>query len=119
LGGGEFLERKPAKFLSALLTWSLFVFVQVGFGLWLTKDFSGAFQHFMYFSGTLLSLQFVVMFNPRSLNDRTGNSTPRYSLTLEHIGYLNCERVPVGKPITSHDPGALDRFVNWLRRRKN
>jgi hypothetical protein len=56
---GEFLERKPAKFLPVMLMWSLFVFVQLGFGQWLTKEFNGAFQQFMYFSGTLLALQFV------------------------------------------------------------
>src|SRR5258705_13557697 len=28
---GEFLERKPAKLLPAMLAWSLFVFVQLGF----------------------------------------------------------------------------------------
>lgn len=56
---GEFLECKPAKFLPAMLAWSLFVFVQLGFGQWLTKEFNGAFQQFMYFSGTLLALQFL------------------------------------------------------------
>ena len=56
----EFLERKPAAFLPAMLAWSLFVFVQLGFGQWLTNEFNGAFQQFMYFSGTLLALQFVV-----------------------------------------------------------
>lgn len=57
----EFLERKPPKFLPAMLAWSLLVFVQLGFGLWLTKDFNGAFQQFMYFSGTLLAFQFAYM----------------------------------------------------------
>jgi len=56
---GEFLERKSAKFIPAMLAWSLFVFVQLGFGQWLTKEFNGAFQQFLYFSGTLLALQFV------------------------------------------------------------
>jgi hypothetical protein len=55
----EFLARKPTTFLQAMLVWSLFVFVQLGFGQWLTNEFNGAFQHFMYFSGTLLALQFV------------------------------------------------------------
>ncbi len=54
----EFLERKPAKFLPLMLVWRLFVFLQLGFGLWLTKDFSGAFQQFMYFSGTLVAVLF-------------------------------------------------------------
>ena len=56
----EFLERKPAGLLPAMLAWSLFVFVQLGFGQWLTNEFNGAFQQFMYFSGTLLALQFVM-----------------------------------------------------------
>jgi hypothetical protein len=56
----EFLERKSAKCLPAMLVWSLFVFLQLGFGQWLTKEFNGAFQQFMYFSGTLLALEFVV-----------------------------------------------------------
>ena len=56
----DFLERKSAPCLPAMLVWSLFVFVQLGFGQWLTKEFNGAFQQFMYFSGTLLALEFVV-----------------------------------------------------------
>ena len=56
----DFLERKPVKFLPLMLVWSLFVFLQLGFGQWLTKEFNGAFQQFMYFSGTLLALEFVV-----------------------------------------------------------
>jgi hypothetical protein len=56
----EFLERKPVAFLPAALAWSLFVFVQLSFGQWLTNEFNGAFQQFMYFSGTLLALQFVM-----------------------------------------------------------
>ena len=55
----EFLERKSMKCLPAMLVWSLFVFVQLGFGQWLTREFNGAFQQFMYFTGTLLALQFV------------------------------------------------------------
>lgn len=57
---GEFLERRPARWLPAMLVWSLFVFVQLGFGQWLTAEFNGTFQLFLYFSGTLLALQFVV-----------------------------------------------------------
>ena len=59
LFGAEFVECKPLRFLPVALAWSLFVFVQLGFGLWLTNDFNGAFQQFMYFSGTLVALQFV------------------------------------------------------------
>jgi hypothetical protein len=56
----EFLERHPAKCLPVMLVWSLFVFLQLGFGLWLTKDFNGGFQQFMYFSGTLLGVHFAL-----------------------------------------------------------
>jgi hypothetical protein len=59
LVSGEFLGRKPLRLLPVTLLWSLFVFLQLGFGQWLTGDFSGAFQQFVYFSGTLLSLQFA------------------------------------------------------------
>ena len=61
----EFLERKAAKCLPAMLVWSLFVFVELGFGQWLTKEFNGAFQQFMYFSGTLLALEFAVHSLPK------------------------------------------------------
>jgi hypothetical protein len=60
LVAGEFLERKPLKLLPSALVWSLFVFIQLGFGQWLTAEFNGAFQQFVYFSGTVLSLQFVL-----------------------------------------------------------
>jgi hypothetical protein len=62
----EFLERKPAAVLPAMLAWSLFVFVQLGFGQWLTNEFNGAFQQFAYFSGTLLALHFVMSSVSRS-----------------------------------------------------
>lgn len=55
----EFLGRKSPALLAWMLTWSLFVFVQLGFGQWLTREFNGAFQQFMYFSGTLLALHVV------------------------------------------------------------
>ena len=55
----EFLERKPAAFLPLALVWSLFVFLQLGFGQWLTGEFNGAFQQFMYFAGTLIALHTV------------------------------------------------------------
>jgi len=60
----EFLERKPPAVLPAMLAWSLFVFVQLGFGQWLTNEFNGAFQQFAYFSGTLLALHFVMSSAP-------------------------------------------------------
>ena len=52
----EFLRQRPAVFLCATLAWSLFVFLQLGFGQWLTSDFNGGFQQFMYFTGTLVAL---------------------------------------------------------------
>ena len=55
----EFLRQRPAIFLCATLAWSLFVFLQLGFGLWLTADFNGAFQQFMYFTGTLVAFHFA------------------------------------------------------------
>jgi hypothetical protein len=61
----EFFERKPLTFLPAMLAWSLYVFVQLGFGQWLTNEFNGAFQQFMYFSGTLLALHFVINTVPK------------------------------------------------------
>jgi hypothetical protein len=56
----EFLERQPLKCLPLMLVWSLFVFLQLGFGQWLTKEFNGGFQQFIYFCGTLLGLHFVL-----------------------------------------------------------
>jgi len=67
LGRIEFMARKPAIFLQAMLAWSLFVFVQLGFGQWLTNEFNGAFQHFMYFSGTLVALQFVTQWHDQEV----------------------------------------------------
>ena len=55
----EFLRQRSANILAAAAAWSLFVFLQLGFGQWLTGEFNGAFQQFMYFCGTLLALQFV------------------------------------------------------------
>ncbi len=59
LARGEFLGQRPLALLPGMLVWSLFVFLQLGFGLWLTSDFNGTFQQFMYGSGTLVSLIFV------------------------------------------------------------
>lgn len=55
----EFLKEGPAPWLTAALLMSLVVFLQLGFGLWLTKDFNGGFQQFVYFGVTLLALQHV------------------------------------------------------------
>ena len=63
LARGEFLERKRIALFPAMLAWSLLVFVQLGFGQWLTNEFNGAFQQFMYFSGTLLALHFVLNYS--------------------------------------------------------
>lgn len=56
---GEFLGRRPSTLLTWMLVWSLFVFVQLGFGQWLTSDFSAGAQLFAYFAGTLVALHFV------------------------------------------------------------
>ena len=56
---GEFLGRRPPTGLTAMLVWSLFVFIQLGFGQWLTAEYNGAFQLFAYFGVTLIALQFV------------------------------------------------------------
>lgn len=58
----EFLRPAPAVWLEAGVVWSLFVFLALGFGLWLTNDFNGGFQQFVYFCGTL-----VVLLTVRSL----------------------------------------------------
>jgi len=57
---GEFLERRPPVVLTWMLVWSLFVFVQLGFGQWLTAEFNGTAQLFAYFGVTLIALQYAV-----------------------------------------------------------
>ena len=47
---------KEPLWLARMLTWSLFVFLMLAFGQWLTNEFTGTFQQFCYFSGTLLAL---------------------------------------------------------------
>jgi len=56
---GEFLGRRPPTWLTVMLVWSLFVFIQLGFGQWLTAEYNGTFQLFAYFGVTLIALQFV------------------------------------------------------------
>ena len=56
---GEFLGRRSPTGLTTMLVWSLFVFIQLGFGQWLTAEFNGTFQLFAYFGVTLVALQFV------------------------------------------------------------
>ncbi len=59
LARGEFLRRTSPVFLTAMLVWSLFVFLQLSFGQWLTSEFNGTVQQFTYFTGTLFTLFFV------------------------------------------------------------
>lgn len=56
---GEFLRLRPPSCLVILLVWSLFVFLMLAFGLWLTADYNGTFQQFVYFSLTLVALQYA------------------------------------------------------------
>lgn len=53
----EFM-REPL-WLARMLTWSLFVFLMLAFGQWLTNEFTGTFQQFCYFAGTLVALLFT------------------------------------------------------------
>ena len=59
LARGEFLRSRVAPWLTATLLASLGVFLCLGFGLWLTGDFNGGFQQFVYFGLTLVALQQV------------------------------------------------------------
>jgi len=56
---GEFLGRRPAVLLQLMLVWSLFVFVQLGFGQWLTAEYNGTVQIFTYFGITLIAYRFA------------------------------------------------------------
>ena len=56
---GEFLCRRPPTILSLMLVWSLFIFIQLSLGQWLTSEYNATFQLFTYFGITLLSLKFV------------------------------------------------------------
>jgi hypothetical protein len=69
---GEFLGWCRPTWLTLMLTWSLFVFVQLSFGQWLTSDFNATFQLFTYFGVTLLALHFVKL-----------DMTPRGPLVVE------------------------------------
>jgi hypothetical protein len=55
----EFLERRSATILSYMLVWSLFIFVMLGFGQWLTAEYNATQQLFMYFCGTLIALNYL------------------------------------------------------------
>jgi hypothetical protein len=50
---------KDPLWLGRAIAWSLFVFLMLGFGQWLTNEFNGAFQQFCYFTGSLVALMFV------------------------------------------------------------
>jgi hypothetical protein len=63
---GEFLGRRPPLGLTTMLVWSLFVFIQLGFGQWLTAEYNGTFQLFTYFGVTLVALHFVNGTSPSS-----------------------------------------------------
>ena len=56
---GEFLGRRPPRMLQLMLVWSLFIFVQLGFGQWLTSEFNATAQLFAYFAGTIVCLHYV------------------------------------------------------------
>lgn len=55
----EFLPGRRPVWLSLMLMWSLFVFLQLCLGQWITREFAGAQQIFLYFVGTLVMLHFV------------------------------------------------------------
>ena len=55
----EFWKTSSPKWLLASLVWSLFVFVQLGFGNWLIGDFNSGYQLFSYFGMTLVALHYV------------------------------------------------------------
>jgi hypothetical protein len=59
VGRGEFLEKRVPHILKSMLVFSLFVFVLLGFGQWLTNEYNGTAQLFAYFAGTLICLHFV------------------------------------------------------------
>lgn len=61
---GEFLGRRAPAFLRLMLMWSLFVFVMLGFGQWLTSEFNATAQLFGYFAGTLMALIYVERSTP-------------------------------------------------------
>lgn len=63
---GEFLGRRGPGFLLVTLAGSLLVFLELGFGQWLTNEFTGAFQQFVYFGLTLLAMHTVLAFAPVS-----------------------------------------------------
>lgn len=55
----EFLPRRQTPWLQLMLVWSLFLFVQLGLGQWITSEFNATFMLFTYFCGTLLALHHI------------------------------------------------------------
>lgn len=68
---GEFLGGCPPTWLTVMLTWSLFVFIQLSFGQWLTAEYNSTFQLFAYFGVTLVALQFVAPTSARPAGSET------------------------------------------------
>lgn len=68
---GEFLGHCPPTWLTVMLTWSLFVFIQLSFGQWLTAEYNSTFQLFAYFGVTLVALQFVAPTSARPAGPET------------------------------------------------
>ena len=60
----EFLGKRTPTGLLTTLVGSLFVFLQLGFGQWLTNEFTGAFQQFVYFGLTLAALHTIAQPSP-------------------------------------------------------
>lgn len=71
----EFLRQGTATLLLLAVVWSLFVFLQLGFGQWMTGEFNGAFQQFMYFCGTLVALQHAQSSPTRLSKEKTVDAT--------------------------------------------
>jgi hypothetical protein len=59
LGRVEFLRNQTPKLMLTTLVWSLFIFLELAFGLWLSSDFNGTFNMFVYFGITLFILHYV------------------------------------------------------------
>jgi hypothetical protein len=56
---GEFLNRRAPVVLTWMLVWSLFIFIQLSLGQWLSSEYNATAQLFTYFGITLLALKFV------------------------------------------------------------
>jgi hypothetical protein len=70
----EFRGKQPPVLLGTTLVGSLFVFLQLGFGQWLTNEFAGAFQQFVYFGLTLVALHTIAaLTTPATIARTTGS----------------------------------------------